>query len=469
MSAPKKNEESYSLKRALSYSIGQIINNASYQSFSLLIFTFYFTVVGINVMLVTLAFMIWSAWNSVNDPLLGSISDKTHTRWGRRYPYIMISLVPLALIMFFLFTPPISIGIRDQGLNFIYFLIIILLFELFYTMFDVNLIALFPELFITKEERTKANAVRMTVYLITLIVTFGLPTIFIPDFSNPIYLPQYQLFGIFIAILIIVAGLGFLKFSPKEKAEFREEYKHVPSFFESLKTCGKNKTFLKYLPAEIAMWYVIGIQTTIIPLYGKFVLGIGEGETIYLALMLALAFISAAIFMNILWNPIVQKIGTKKTWLISATVWILTLIPLIIIQDKIQGLIVFTIIGLGLSGPIYLIDLIMSDIIDEDEVKTGTRREAGYYGVKAFFYKLSTVAVFLTIGLVFTNAGWIVYEPEKVTSEVILGLKFLMFLFPTFALLISLLFIYFYPLHGERLEKIKAELKQIHLKKKSKI
>ncbi|MHA1726406.1 MAG: MFS transporter [Promethearchaeota archaeon] len=198
-----------------------------------------------------------------------------------------------------------------------------------------------------------------------------------------------------------------------EKTEFQEEYKNIPSFLESLKVCGKNKTFLKYLPAEMAMCFVIGIQMTIIPLYGKFVLGIGEGETIYMALMLALDFITSVIFMNVLWKPIVQRIGSKKTWLISATVWIITLIP--------------------------------------------------------FFYKLSTVAVFLTIGFVFTNAGWIVYEPENVTPGVILRLKFLMFLFPTLALLISLLFIYFYPLHGERLEKIKAELKKIHEKKKTKI
>ena len=49
------------------------------------------------------------------------------------------------------------------------------------------------------------------------------------------------------------------------------------------------------------------------------------------------------------------------------------------INDKIQGLIVFFFIGIGLAGPIFLGDLIMADIIDEDETITGTRREAGYF------------------------------------------------------------------------------------------
>jgi GPH family glycoside/pentoside/hexuronide:cation symporter len=462
-------DESYSLKKAASYSIGQIINNASYQTFSLLVFTFYFTIVGLNVVLITIAFMIWSVWNSINDPLLGSISDRTHTKWGRRYPFIMISIVPLAIVMFLLFTPPLSLGITDQLPNFIYFLIIIILFELFYSMFDVNLIALFPELFVTEKERTSANAVRMTIYLITLIIIFGLPTIFIPDFSNPKYLPQYQIFGIFIAIMIIIAGLCFLKFSPKEKAEFREEYKNIQSFKETFKICVKNKTFMGYLPAEMGMWYVIGVTTTIIVLYGKFVLGIGEGETIYIALMLAIAFISTAIFMNILWKPTVRRIGPRKSWMISVMIWILVSSPFLFIQDKFQGMIVLAFFGIGMSGPIYIIDLILSDIIDEDEVNTGTRREAGYYGVKAFFYKLSTVFVFLTIGLVFTNIGWAVYEPEKVSPDIIFGLRALMFIFPAIALLISIVFMYRYPLHGARLSIIKEKLQEIHHEKRSRV
>ncbi|MHA1467847.1 MAG: MFS transporter, partial [Promethearchaeota archaeon] len=82
MTTNEKNDlDTYSTKKAAAYSIGQIVNNASYQTFSLLVFTFYFTIVGLNVILITIAFLIWSVWNSINDPLLGSISDRTHTKW----------------------------------------------------------------------------------------------------------------------------------------------------------------------------------------------------------------------------------------------------------------------------------------------------------------------------------------------------------------------------------------------------
>ncbi|MHA1192735.1 MAG: MFS transporter [Promethearchaeota archaeon] len=469
MNEKEKNNKLHSIKKAAAYSTSQIVNTASYQTFSLLTFTFYFAVVGINVHLITIGFIIWSVWNSINDPVLGALSDRTHTKWGRRFPYMMISIIPLAIISILLFYPPLSFGITNELINFAYFLVIIIIFEFFFTMFDVNLIALFPELFITEDERRKANAIRMVFYIVGLLISFVLPTIFIPDFSNPIHLPEFQIFGVINAVIIIIFGLLFLKISPKERIEFQHEYKNAPSLLESVKTCTKNKTFMTYVPAEIAVWFVIGMQTMMVPLYGKYVLNIGEGESIFLGLLLGIAFISAAIFINILWKPVVKKIGPRKTWLISVIVWILTLIPLMFINDKIQGLIVFFLIGIGLAGPIFLGDLILADIIDEDETITGTRREAGYYGVKAFFFRLSTVFVVLAISTVFTNAGWAVFEPATITQEIVFGLRALMFIFPAIAMSIGLFAVYKYPLDGDKLKKVKEKLQELHAEKQSRV
>ena len=64
-------EKGYSNKKLASYGIGQISDITSYQTFSFLVFTFYFAVVGLNVILITLGFIIWSIWNSLNDPFIG--------------------------------------------------------------------------------------------------------------------------------------------------------------------------------------------------------------------------------------------------------------------------------------------------------------------------------------------------------------------------------------------------------------
>ncbi len=467
MTEKNKKKEGYTNKKFAAYGIGQTTNIAALLTFTFLVFTFYFAVVGLPVLLISIGFIIWSFWNSFNDPFIGYLSDRTHTKWGRRLPFIMIALIPLGIVTFLLFMPPITFGITGLTANFIYFLIIIICFEFIFTMYDLNYTALFPELFIDLEERTKANSFRQSFLIIGLFMAFIIPGLLISDYSDPNSLAQYQLYGIIIAIIIIIPGLIFIKFSPREKAEFREDYKDAPSFFGSLRMCSKSKAFKWYIPAEIAVWFVYTLLITVVPLYGKFVLGIED--TLILSLLLAFTFISAAIFMNILWRPLVTKIGPRKSWLISLVIFLLTLIPLMFITDAMSGLIVFFLIGIGLSGSIYIVDIVISDIIDEDEVRTGARREGGYYGVNMFLMRLSAVLVFLTISLVFTNVGWAVYEPENVTAEVIFGLRALMFIFPAIALIIAIIFLYKYPLDNERLKEVREQLKKIHEDKKSKI
>ena len=462
-----KEKESKTGRIAVIYSFGQIADATAYQTFTFLVFTFYYAVVGINIVLITIGFIIWSIWNSLNDPLLGFISDRTHTKWGRRMPYIMIGFIPLAITMLLVFSPLKSFGIVNEMANFVYFLIVILVFELFYTMYSLNLTSMFPEVFITVKERTIANNVRQVFTIVGLIVAFILPGLFISDYSDPNSMPQYQVFGLVCLLIIIVLVLIFIKFGPKEKAEFQQDYKNAPGFFGSIKICVKSKSFMWYIPSEITNWFVFGMLPTIIPLYGKFVLGIQD--SLLISLLLGLAFISAAIFITVLWKPLVRKIGNRKSWIISMSIWIVSLLPLMFFGKYmlIISMIVFFLIGIGLSGSLYIIDLVVSDIIDEDEVNTGMRREASYYGVNALFLRLTTVLIFLAISSVFTSVGWAVFEPKLITPEIIFGLRTLIFIFPAIALGVGILAMFKYPLDGERLLKVKENLEKIHEKKKA--
>jgi GPH family glycoside/pentoside/hexuronide:cation symporter len=467
MNESKREEnQEYSLKHSLAFSTASLADVLAYQSFTFLIFTFYFTIVRINVVLISIGFSVWSVWNALNDPLLGGLSDRTHTKMGRRIPWIMASLIPLGLLMIFLYTPPISIGINNELSNFLYFLIIIIVFEFFYTMFSINQTALFPEVFIDKEARAKANTFRQIFIIIALILAFIVPTIFIPDLTERKYLSNYWTFGIFSCIVIILLGLIFLKWGAKEKTEFKDDYKEMPGLIASYKICVKSKSFRWTVFSLIWVWFVFGMLPTIIPLYGKFVLGIEN--SLYIALLLALAFISAVIFI-IVWQKIVIKIGPRKTWMYSMLAWVITLLPLLLISDMIWAFLIFFLMGSGLAGALFLRDITWADIIDEDELNTGVRREAAYYGMNALFMRFSTILIFLAISLVFTSTGWTVYTPEKVTPEVIFGLKLLMIVFPVIALCLAIFGFYMYPLDGERLNEVKEALQKLHAEKKSKL
>jgi GPH family glycoside/pentoside/hexuronide:cation symporter len=413
-----------------------------------------------------LGYSLWSVWNALNDPLMGFLSDRTHTKIGRRLPYIIGAFIPLAITTVFLYYPPVSFGDTNQLINFAYFFIIIIVFELFYTIYSLNMTSLFPEVFMTQQERTQANNVRQVFTIVGLIFAFILPGLIIPDWTDPIYLPQFQLFGIIAAIIIVAFVVLFLFFGPRERAEFQHDYQKAFGFFGNIIHCFKSRSFRWYIITETCVWFVYSMLPTIVPLYAVNVLHVAGFST---SLLLATTFISATIFITFLWRPVVRKIGNRKAWIISFIIWIVALSGTLFIFEFIGGLIVFFLIGIGLSGSLFIIDLVVADIVDEDELSTGMRREAGYYGVNAFVLRFSNVLVILVIGIVFSGTEWGGGYIPNPGINVIIGLKALMFIFPAVALVIAALAMFKYPLDGRKLREMKERLNVLHEEKKARV
>ena len=459
----KENEDDYSTKKAAFYSFAGFTDITLFQFFTFLIFTFYFAIVGLNINLITIAFIIWSFWNAINDPFLGSLSDKTSSKWGRRKPFIIAGIFPLLIINILLWTPPLA---GSQFVIFIYFLIIIIVWEFFYTMWSVAQTALFPELFQDHEQRIKANTIIQFFQIMSLMIAFILPSFFIPQYDNPKYYVNYVYAAIAISIICGISSIIFIKYGAKERIEFSRDPEQAPSFLNSLKYSFKNKAFRPYIVANFSLWYAFGMLPTISPLYGSFVLGIKD--SLILSLLLALVFISAAIFV-FLWKPIVKKLGPKKAYICVLIVFIITLAPFMFISDMISAFIAYFCLGIAIAGALIIRDVSISPIMDEDELNTGVRREGGFYGVNGFCVKLTNVAIFISIALVFNSVGWAIFDPTGTSEETIFGLRCLMFIFPTIFLVIGLIAITKFPITKERYEEITEKILKLHQQKKEKI
>ena len=234
----------------------------------------------------------------------------------------------------------------------------------------------------------------------------------------------------------------------------------------SIKISLKNKACRKNLVAYFTIYYVFGILPVITPLYGRFVLNIEN--SFILSLLLGISFISAAIF-TIFWRYISLKFGVKDGMLIALITFIITLVPFMFINDIIGAFLAYFFVGIGISGAMFFRIIVASTIIDEDELLTGIRREGVYMGVLILMNRLTIIAVFLSISLVFNIIGWSVFNPELANEQTIFGLRSLMFIFPSIVLLIGIISMLKFPIDKERYDQIKTEIDRIHLEKKERI
>ncbi|MFX1409511.1 MAG: MFS transporter [Promethearchaeota archaeon] len=454
-----------STKTKLLFGMNAFPDQLSYQAFTIYVFTFYFSVVGLSMSEMWLGFSLWGIWNMVNDPLLGALSERTKQKgqFGKRGFYLIIAFVPLGLTMLFIFTVPMNI-------KFFYFILIIFTFELFYTMFSVNTNAVFPEMFRTDKERKTTNTYLKIFTMLAVIVASLVPTIII-DPLVPVSDPpdpaevsdirsMYATAGLVLCLIIIITAVFFIM-SVKEKEEDISDFEKRPGFFKSIKITFSNKTFIKFTLGNMLIWYCFNVLLTAFPLYSVFVLGRTEGSFL-IGVTLMLALLSAAIFMP-LHIIISKKLGTRKGLMYGEIIWIFTLLPLIFLSNndlsRILSLFVFVSIGFGLSAALFYVDLIHADVIDQDALNFGVKRAASYYGVNAFVHRFSMILGITTIAIIFSGTGWSDYVPVTDDPDLtILGLKLIMFLFPSIALIGSFLCFRSYDLHGEKLIQMREEL-----------
>ncbi|MFX1589694.1 MAG: MFS transporter [Promethearchaeota archaeon] len=463
-------ERKISRKEKVLFGISAFPDQLTYQAFTIYIFTFYFAIVGLSMLEMWIGFVLWGIWNMVNDPLLGALSEKTKHKGklGKRKLYLIIAFVPLSLMMIFLFTTP-------PSFKFWYFIFIIFTFELFYTMFSVNTNAIFPEMFPTEKQRGEVNVYIKIFTMIAVILASLVPTFVIdplvPDTENAIpdaieaarIHPNYIIAGIILYLIVLITAFIFIFYGVREKKEEASDFQKRPGFFESLKITFSNRTFIKFTLGNMLIWYCFNVLLTVFPLFSVHVLGRTKGSLL-IGLTLMIALVAAAIFMP-LQARIRKKIGTRKGLMIGLGIWIITLFPLIFLSDndisRTFSMVIFFTVGFGLSAALFFIDIIHGDVIDQDALKFGVRRAASYYGVNAFIHRFSMILGITTIYIIFSGTGWSEYSLITTNEFLIdLGLKSLMFVFPSIALVGSILFFRSYDLHGEKLEKMRQELEK---------
>lgn len=452
------NERYYSSKgRQIAFNMGNLALWAVNAAFSTWVFSFYFSALHLDAWYIGLAFIIWSIWNAVNDPLIGYISDRTRTKIGRRKPFMIIGLIGVVIVEIILWIPPVT---TDLGL-FWYLLIMLIAWDIFYTCLALPYDTLFPEMYLSEKQRASSNTFKQLASIIGLLAAYLLSGYIIVDIETK---QGYLLNGIVISAIVVVTVVISLIWGVKERKEFSQDHKHEFSFFQGLKYAFKNKGFVIY--TLIYFFYEFFILTigTVIPLFGKHILGV---EAFDASVISAILFIVGFITVP-LWWALHRWVGSKLGFILAIILYVSSSLPLFYVSDYTRTAIAAGTMGVGFGGMLYYIYLIISDVIDEDELKTGVRREGTFFGITNFFMRLSMIVSILAITLVFEGTGWgeYTYNPGKTT---VFGIRFLVVGAPAIALMIVLICLMIFPYSQKRVKEIKTELDKIHQEKTKKI
>ncbi len=242
-------------------------------------------------------------------------------------------------------------------------------------------------------------------------------------------------------------------YGAEERPEFAEE--KSLSFTEALKQTYMNKSFITYVVAAMLIQYTFVALQAVIPFYTKYVLNATEFQK---TLFLGALFVMAIPFAPI-WAKLISRFGAKKSMLYAGAWYAVCLLPFLAVTNYVHAVITAVFLAFGLAGLLVLLDIFIADIVDEDEVRTGLRREGMYFGVNGFMIRLGISMNAIIMGKVLDAFG---YNPnlEVQPAGALTGMKLLMTVAPILAMIAALLIFRHYPLEGERLAQVKAEIVQ---------
>jgi GPH family glycoside/pentoside/hexuronide:cation symporter len=389
------------------------------------------------------ALLVGKIWDGAIDPFIGTLTDRTRSRLGRRRPWMLAGAICILVLMTLMFTNP---HIASQGLLFVWVLVVYILMVAAYSIINIPYGALTPELTKDYDERTTLNAFRMSFAVIGTFIGSQAVGPVRALFANPDH--GWIAVGAVMSVVISITAL-ITFFTVREPKRAAEEAKEQQGLLKTYAAALKNKPFVLALVTYMLHMMGTNIVQAALIYYYKYIMwdndgGAAANSEFAFALMF---FIVAALLFIPVWTLISKRIGKKWAYNLGMGLFALAVLGVFFLAAG-RGTwflrILMAIAGVGFSTNYVMPYAIIPDTVELDYAEHGVRREGVFYGMWNFINQLGVAFALALNGWVL---GWFGYVPNVAQDAASkLGIRLLVGPIAAVFVVIGIVVLSFYPI-----------------------
>ncbi|MCL6433514.1 MAG: MFS transporter [Leptolyngbyaceae cyanobacterium HOT.MB2.61] len=463
------NPQKLNLSTKLAYGAGDLGPAITANILAVFLLIFFTNVAGLPPGTAGSILLISKIWDAINDPIIGWLSDRTSSRWGRRHPWMLFGAIPFGLFFFLQWVVPRfsdNPNTNQWGL-FWYYVAIAFLFNNFYTAVNLPYTTLTAELTQDYDERTSLNSFRFAFSIggsiFSLLLALG---IFNLIQNNPTR--QYLVLGGVCAVISVLPIYWCVWGTHKRVQEAeRQRQETVDSsdpipYFQQLKIAFSNRPFLYVIGIYLCSWLAVQNTVAVIPYFVKNWMGLTDQDFTKVVMAVQVT----GLIMLFVWSAVSRRVGKKAVYFMGMTLWIIAEVGLFFLQPGQVGLMYFLAVlaGFGVATAYLIPWSMIPDVIELDELHTGQRREGIFYGFMVLLQKVALAIGLFLVGVALQYSGFISTTGEQPAptqpESALWAIRLLIGPIPTVILLIGLFLAYLYPITREVHTEILLQLQE---------
>ncbi len=431
----------------LGYGIGDIGSNFFIVVTGFFLLFFLTDIVGVEPALAGLVLLIPKLWDVISDPIMGALSDRTSSKWGRRRPYLLYGALPFGLTFFLMFLAP---GYESELARALHVGLMFALACTAFTVINVPYSSMVAEMSDDYNERTSITSFRMIFACVGVLLAGGLamPLVSIGGEGAA----GFRFMGMILGGTITLICLACFWSTGKAKTLPRTD--SMPPLKEQIRIALKNYPFLMLMAGYALQSVGIGVLMAGLIYYIMHVMKLPEAA---MSVVLPILFVTAIVFIPI-WVKVGAKLGKIKAYRIGLIILSVMLISTFFTTSSQVALfyVQVFILGIGFSSFQLFPFSMLPDTIEYDQMKSGLRREGIFSGVWASGQKLAYSVGPSIVGFALALSGFTQgdVQPESVET----GIRIVFCLFPALTLLLSFLPFARYDLTEGRFLEIKRAM-----------